>query len=96
MGESKRYRDCMAEINAVLQRYDMAGAVTVVDKNQHEALMAAANALGRMHKANDILMAALITTDPTFLPSKSVIWPDVVAGHEAIVAVRAAGIKMRV
>jgi len=31
---SKRYRDCMAEIIGVLKRYDMAGAVTVVDKER--------------------------------------------------------------
>ena len=30
----KRYRECMAEIAAVLDRYDMAGAVTVVDKER--------------------------------------------------------------
>lgn len=34
MGESKRYRECMAEINAVLKKYDMAGAVTVVSKDR--------------------------------------------------------------
>lgn len=31
---SKRYRECMAEIIGVLQRYDMAGAITVVDKER--------------------------------------------------------------
>lgn len=30
----KRYRECMAEIMAVLKRYDMAGAVTVVDQER--------------------------------------------------------------
>lgn len=34
MSESKRYRECMAEINAVLKKYDMAGAVTVVDQER--------------------------------------------------------------
>lgn len=30
----KRYRECMAEIIGVLKKYDMAGAVTVVDKGR--------------------------------------------------------------
>ena len=34
MTEDKRYRECMAEIIGVLQKYDMAGAVTVVSKEQ--------------------------------------------------------------
>lgn len=34
MSESKRYRECMAEINGVLKKYDMAGAITVVDKER--------------------------------------------------------------
>jgi len=34
LSESKRYRDCMAEITAVLKKYDMAGAVTVVSKER--------------------------------------------------------------
>ena len=34
MGESKRYRECVAEIEAVLKKYDMAGAITVVDKQR--------------------------------------------------------------
>lgn len=31
---NKRYRECMAEIMAVLKKYDMAGAITVVDKQR--------------------------------------------------------------
>ena len=34
MGNTKRYRDCRSEIIGVLKRYDMAGAVTVVDKER--------------------------------------------------------------
>lgn len=30
----KRYRECMAEIIGVLKKYDMAGAITVVDKDR--------------------------------------------------------------
>jgi hypothetical protein len=30
----KRYRDCMAEIVGILKKYDMAGAITVVDKER--------------------------------------------------------------
>lgn len=30
----KRYRECMAEIIGVLKKYDMAGAVTVVDQER--------------------------------------------------------------
>ncbi|HXF89543.1 MAG TPA: hypothetical protein VNK48_14400 [Xanthobacteraceae bacterium] len=30
----KRYRECMAEIIGVLKKYDMAGAVTIVDKER--------------------------------------------------------------
>jgi len=30
----KTYRECMAEIVAVLERYDMAGAITIVAKNR--------------------------------------------------------------
>jgi hypothetical protein len=30
----KRYRECMAEIMGILQKYDMAGAVTIVDKER--------------------------------------------------------------
>lgn len=30
----KRYRECMAEMIGVLKKYDMAGAVTVVDKDR--------------------------------------------------------------
>ena len=33
-GQSKRYRECMAEIIGVLKRYDMAGAITVVDQER--------------------------------------------------------------
>jgi hypothetical protein len=32
--EDKRYRECMAEITAALQKYDMAGAITVVTKKR--------------------------------------------------------------
>jgi hypothetical protein len=32
--DDKRYRECMAEIIGVLKKYDMAGAVTVVDKHR--------------------------------------------------------------
>lgn len=32
--KGKRYRDCMAEIMGVLKKYDMAGAITVVDKER--------------------------------------------------------------
>ena len=32
--EDKRYRECMAEISAVLKKYDMAGAVTVISKER--------------------------------------------------------------
>jgi hypothetical protein len=34
MTNNKRYRECMAEIVSVLQKYDMAGAITVVDKER--------------------------------------------------------------
>ena len=34
MSEDKRYRECMAEIIAVLMKYDMAGAITVVSKER--------------------------------------------------------------
>lgn len=34
MTDDKRYRECMAEIIGVLQKYDMAGAITVVDKER--------------------------------------------------------------
>lgn len=34
MSDDKRYRECMAEIAGVLQKYDMAGAVTVVSKDR--------------------------------------------------------------
>lgn len=30
----KRYRECMAEIVGVLRKYDMAGAITIVDKER--------------------------------------------------------------
>jgi hypothetical protein len=30
----KRYRECMAEMIGVLKKYDMAGAVTIVDKER--------------------------------------------------------------
>ena len=30
----KRYRECMSEILGVLKKYDMAGAITVVDKER--------------------------------------------------------------
>lgn len=32
--DTKLYRDCVAEITAVLQKYDMAGAITVVTKER--------------------------------------------------------------
>jgi hypothetical protein len=32
--QDKRYRECMAEIMGVLKKYDMAGAITVVDKER--------------------------------------------------------------
>ena len=34
MADDKRYRECMAEIIGVLKKYDMAGAITVVDKER--------------------------------------------------------------
>lgn len=34
MTDDTRYRECMAEIIAVLQKYDMAGAITVVSKER--------------------------------------------------------------
>lgn len=34
MAEDKRYRQCVAEIAGVLQKYDMAGAITVVSKER--------------------------------------------------------------
>jgi hypothetical protein len=34
MSDEKRYRECMAEITGVLQKYDMAGAITVVSKDR--------------------------------------------------------------
>lgn len=34
MSDDKRYRECMAEIAGVLQRYDMAGAITLVDRER--------------------------------------------------------------
>jgi hypothetical protein len=34
MSDDKRYRECMAEISAVLTKHDMAGAVTVVSKER--------------------------------------------------------------
>jgi hypothetical protein len=34
MTEDKRYRECMAEIIGVLKKWNMAGAVTVVDKER--------------------------------------------------------------
>jgi hypothetical protein len=34
MAEDKKYRECMSEIAAVLTKYDMAGAVTVVSKER--------------------------------------------------------------
>lgn len=42
--------------------------------NSHEALV---EKLRANHRAVDWLMAKLILLDPTFLPSKSPIWPDV-------------------
>ena len=32
--QEKRYRECMAEIMGVLKKHDMAGAVTVIDKER--------------------------------------------------------------
>lgn len=34
MTDDKRYRECVAEIVSILEKYDMAGAVTVVDKER--------------------------------------------------------------
>jgi hypothetical protein len=34
MPDDKRYRECMDEITATLQKYDIAGAVTIVAKNR--------------------------------------------------------------
>src|SRR5438552_2834807 len=34
MVDEKLYRDCMAEIIGVLKKYDMAGAITVIDKER--------------------------------------------------------------
>lgn len=34
MSQPKRYRDCMSEIIGVLKKYDMAGAITVCDKER--------------------------------------------------------------
>lgn len=34
MSEPKRYRECMVEVLGVLKKYDMAGAITVVDKQR--------------------------------------------------------------
>jgi hypothetical protein len=41
-------------------------------------------ALKAQHRALDILMAALVLSDPTFLPSKSVVWPLIMQGTDAI------------
>lgn len=34
VSDNKLYRDCMAEIVGILQKYDMAGAVTVISKQR--------------------------------------------------------------
>lgn len=34
MTDDKRYRECMAEIIGILQKYDMAGAITVISKDR--------------------------------------------------------------
>lgn len=36
------------------------------------------------HHAIDVLMARLIALDPEFMPTKSTIWPALVAGSDAI------------
>ena len=51
--------------------------------NSHDQLVAAVKA---QHSAIDTLMAHLIHLDPNFKPTKSIIWPAVVAGNEALAA----------
>lgn len=34
MSDDKKYRECMAEISAILTKYDMAGAMTVISKER--------------------------------------------------------------
>lgn len=43
-----------------------------------------ADALEAEHKANDWLMATVIGLDKEFLPTKSPVWPAIVAGHAAL------------
>lgn len=55
--------------------------------NSHGLLVAAVKA---QHGALDILMARLITLDPTFMPTKSEAWTAVITGNGALAAAGAA------
>jgi hypothetical protein len=55
--------------------------------NSHEQL-AAALRCGRV--AIDVLMAQLIEADPSFMPTKSAVWPSLVAITDALAVVEAA------
>jgi hypothetical protein len=54
--------------------------------NSHEQLVAA---LRGAHGAIDTLMACLISLDPTFMPSKSAVWPALTACTAALATAEA-------
>jgi len=72
----------IAQAQALVRDYDHA------ERNANARLIAAAPdllaACQAQHHAIDVLMARLIALDPEFMPTKSTIWPALVAGSDAI------------
>lgn len=62
-------------------------ALIVRAVNSHEQLVAA---LRGARVAIDVLMAQLIEVDPSFMPTKSAVWPQLVAINHALAAAGAA------
>src|SRR6218665_3967604 len=66
-------------------------------KKEDARLIAAApellEACKAQHRAIDLLMAKLVTLDPTFMPTKSAAWPACVAGNAAIAKANGGGTR---
>lgn len=71
--DDKRYRECMAEIHAALQKYDMAGAITLVSKER---------AMFRYHFPTWSCIS--MTSDEVRFRAKRADYPSAEAHHETL------------
>lgn len=79
VARGERYKDTKKKAEKLVK-----SALALTVEPQPSPVTELVEALALAHRQVDMLMAMVITLDPSFMPSKTSLWPDIVARVELI------------